>query len=538
MLRDSLRPLEIQTIRIGLFVILLACIGMFIVLRYLIFPGFIHLEEQEAKQNMQRINNSIDLELQTLDIRTLDWSAWDDTVTFIETGNKEYVQSNLVGNIVEKLDLHYLQFLTLSGESRWQGSAPMISDEDVATISALNKNLLQAQSQEEEVARQVSAHMGVVAVADKLFVLSGRPIVSSTGEGPSHGMLLMGKFIDVDKLQEQTRISFTFESLTGKSLDPLTVDILQQIHTGTTHPIEKMDKENFIMHSIVKDITGRDAFLLRTNYPREISRQGIQLIKKAMLFSVVGSLVLLTILLFLLNRIILTPIHKLTVHVHSVMKTQDYRRQIGMDRKDDIGILASTFDRLLIQMGAQTTSLFEANKLLEKSSLTDALTGIANRRKFDLSFEQEWQQHLRRQEPLTMIMCDLDHFKLYNDTYGHDQGDSCLKIVAQVLSDSLHRPADLVSRYGGEEFALLLPNTDTEGGALIAANICKALIDKQIEHSSSPTSSVVTMSLGVATMIPEDKQDQDALLKSSDQALYKAKAQGRNQVCTSSHICI
>lgn len=538
MLRDSIRPLEIQIIRIGLFIILLGCIGLFIVLRYFILPGFVHLEVREAQQSIQRINNSIEGELQTLDIRTLDWSARDDTVTFIKTGDEEYIQSNLVGGIVEKLDLHYLQFLTLSGESRWQGSTPTVSDEDVVAINALNKNLLQVQSPEEEADRQVSPKNGVIAVADKLFILSMRPIVSSTGKGPSHGMLLMGKFIDTDKLQEQTGISFTFEYLAGNSLDPITADILQQIHKGTPYPIKKMDKENFVMSATVKDITGREAFLLRTNYPKEISRAGILLVKKAMFFSIVGALLLFAILLLLLNRVLLTPIHRLSVHVHSVLKTEDYSRQIGMDRKDDIGILAGTFDRLLMQMGSQTAALLEANKLLEKSSLTDALTGIANRRKLDLSLEQAWQNHLRQQEPLTMIMCDLDHFKLYNDTYGYDKGDTCLKIVAQVLSDSLNRPSDLVSRYGGEEFALLLPNTDTAGAALIAANISKALFDQQIEHNSSPTSPVVTISLGVTTMIPEDRQDQDALLKSADQALCRAKAQGRNQVCTSSHICI
>ena len=141
MLRDSIRPLEIQIIRIGLFVILLGCIGLFMVLRYFILPGFMHLEVQEAQQNIQRINNSIERELQILDIRNLDWSAWDDTVTFIKTGDVEYIKSNLVDGIVEKLDLHYLQFVTLFGESRWQGSTPMVSDEDVVAINALNTNM-------------------------------------------------------------------------------------------------------------------------------------------------------------------------------------------------------------------------------------------------------------------------------------------------------------------------------------------------------------------------------------------------------------
>lgn len=538
MLREPLRPLQIQAIRIGLFVVLLACIGLFVVLRYLIFPGFIHWEEQEAEQNIQRINNSIERELKTLDIRNLDWANRDDTVTFIVRGEEAYVQSNLLGDIVESLDLDYLQFLKLSGESRWLGSSARISDEDVAIINGLNRNLLQAQASPGESEPQISKHSGIVTVAGKLFIFSMRPIVRSAGDGPAQGMLLMGQFIDTEKLQEQTLISFTFEPLTQDALDPLAANILERIHTGTPYPIEKTDNESFVMFSVVKDIMGQEAFLLRTNYPGKISRHGIKLIEEAMFFSIVGSVALLAILLFLLNRIIITPIHELTVHVHSVIRSQDYSRHTGMDRKDDIGILARTFDRLLVQMGSQTTALLEANKLLEKSSLTDALTGIANRRKLDLFLEQVWQQHLRQQEPLTMIVCDLDHFKLYNDTYGHDQGDTCLKIVARVLTDSLYRPTDLVCRYGGEEFVVLLPNTDIAGGELIALKICNVLHDQQIEHSSSPTLPVVTMSFGVATMIPEDKQGRDALFKAADQALYKAKEQGRNRVCTFSHICL
>ncbi len=257
-----------------------------------------------------------------------------------------------------------------------------------------------------------------------------------------------------------------------------------------------------------------------------------------MIFSIIGALILLILLLFLLNRIILNPVHRLTVHVRSVIKTQDYSRQTGMDRKDDIGILARTFDRLVVQIGSQTEALLEANTQLEESSLTDPLTGIANRRSFDHTLKQEWKRLHRQQEPLTMIMCDLDHFKLYNDTYGHDQGDVCLKGVARLLKESLKRPADFVSRYGGEEFVLLLPSTNTAGGEFIATNICKALTELQIEHSSSPVLPLVTMSLGVASIIPDSKQDPGELLRAADQALYAAKAQGRNQVCGSTDTCI
>ncbi len=538
MSRDFLRSLETQAVVIGIFVILLSCLGLFSVLRYLVIPGFTHLGEQQAQQNILRINNGIKRELQVLNILALDWASRDDTVSFVETGNDGYIQINLAGDILENLDLHYLQFLTLSGESRWLGRSSLVPFEDVATITALNRNLLQSQFSSGDEGVNPAVSSGVVAVADKPFLLSAYPVVGSTEEGPLLGMLLMGKFVDIDELQERLLISFSFEYLARSKLDSDTADILRQIHTSSSYSIGKKEKDTLVMHSIVEDITGKEAFLLSTNYPRHISGQALDLIEEAMAFSIVGALVLIAMLLLWLNRIIFTPVQKLTVHVRSVIKSQDYGSRTCMDRKDEIGILARTFDRLLVQMGSQTMALLEANKMLEKSSLTDALTGIANRRQLDLSLEQAWQHHIREHEPLTMIMCDIDHFKLYNDTYGHDRGDTCLKIVSRMLSGALHRPSDVVSRYGGEEFVLLLPNTNTAGGELVAANISKALFDQQIEHSASPTLSVVTISMGIATLIPDGKEDRNALLKAADQALYAAKEGGRNQVCCSSHACV
>ncbi len=179
----------------------------------------------------------------------------------------------------------------------------------------------------------------------------------------------------------------------------------------------------------------------------------------------------------------------------------------------------------------RTRQLDEANRKLASLSLTDGLTGIANRRFFDDHLNQEWKRAQREGRPLSLVMVDIDHFKAYNDYYGHLAGDDCLQRVARTLETVVARPGDLVARYGGEEFALVLP--DTDNGARILGERCRAAVaDLQIPHQASPLLPVVTVSVGVATAIPRPGSTPEELIVRADQALYRAKLLGRNQVVT------
>ncbi len=180
--------------------------------------------------------------------------------------------------------------------------------------------------------------------------------------------------------------------------------------------------------------------------------------------------------------------------------------------------------------------LRQANKTLQHLSDMDGLTQVANRRRFDEFFKIEWKRANRSVSPLSLIFCDIDYFKLFNDTYGHQAGDDCLKAVARVIRSNLHRPEDLLARYGGEEFILVLPNTDGKGAFHLSEMIRKALLNNRIAHGTSPISPYVTLSLGVACFTPDQQGESnarmslaDALIKTADQALYDAKQKGRNR---------
>jgi diguanylate cyclase (GGDEF)-like protein len=173
--------------------------------------------------------------------------------------------------------------------------------------------------------------------------------------------------------------------------------------------------------------------------------------------------------------------------------------------------------------------LQEANVQLERLVNLDGLTKLANRRCFDEYLQQEWQRLARDQQSLALIMCDIDFFKNYNDSYGHIIGDDCLKKVSALIQQSVRRPADLAARYGGEEFVVVLPNTDIDGAIAVASIIRQKLQELAIPHQDSAVSEYVTLSMGVTSLIPKLDSNPSVLLTAADYALYRAKELGRNQ---------
>ena len=200
--------------------------------------------------------------------------------------------------------------------------------------------------------------------------------------------------------------------------------------------------------------------------------------------------------------------------------------------------LAMANQRLEERVGERTRELARANQRLTEFNLrlealsnTDGLLGIANRRLFDDRLDAEWRRAIREQQSVSLLMIDVDHFKHYNDSYGHQAGDLCLQSIAQAALSAVKRPSDLLARYGGEELVALLPNTDLKGATAIAQGIREAIANRHIEHVDSPVTREVTVSIGVATSAPDQAAESAALVAASDKALYAAKVGGRNRVC-------
>lgn len=195
-----------------------------------------------------------------------------------------------------------------------------------------------------------------------------------------------------------------------------------------------------------------------------------------------------------------------------------------------VDFITKPFSAPVVLARVRTHLMLKAQSdLLRQLAYIDGLTGIANRRHFDENLKIEWRRSLRTNTPLAVIMIDIDQFKAYNDHYGHQQGDHCLRQVGHIVREQVQRASDLVARYGGEEFVCLLPDTDLAGALLVADRMGEAIVSQALPHEASAVSPVVTISRGVAALFPVADVDPNTLVQTADKALYDAKRSGRNR---------
>lgn len=270
------------------------------------------------------------------------------------------------------------------------------------------------------------------------------------------------------------------------------------------------------------------------------------------------SLMLAALIMLMFNRLVTVHVQRIAAHL-ARLSPSNLGRALGLHRhgtpQDELTLLVSGInqlqgslatyldqqqqyehelaqhrDRLAHLVDERTAELQAANARLQSLARTDQLTGLANRRHFDEVKEEELRRALRSGQDLSLLICDIDYFKDYNDHYGHAMGDHCLCTVAHTMRASLARAGDMVSRIGGEEFAILLPATNETTALMLAQRVRLAVIDCAIPHAHSKAAGVVTISIGLAVLAAGDADDFDALYQRADQAMYRAKALGRNQV--------
>jgi diguanylate cyclase (GGDEF)-like protein len=268
-------------------------------------------------------------------------------------------------------------------------------------------------------------------------------------------------------------------------------------------------------------VVGLDEAVVHSDIDREISIAYIQL-------ALFGMLVLL-VAWFGGERLVLRPIRSL-VRTAARFGRGDLRARATEETwLAEFEPLAVAFNDMACKLAAREEELRVANQHLEELASLDGLTGLANRRGFDRDLEREWQRAAEFRQPLALMMIDIDHFKLFNDRYGHVRGDACLRAVGETLSQVSLEQAALVARYGGEEFALLLPGLELKRAAALAEEARRAIEDLLIVHAEAPCG-LVTISIGVESLVPQADQSPAELVEAADRALYAAKRRGRNTV--------
>ncbi|MBF0528101.1 MAG: diguanylate cyclase, partial [Deltaproteobacteria bacterium] len=226
--------------------------------------------------------------------------------------------------------------------------------------------------------------------------------------------------------------------------------------------------------------------------------------------------------------------------VYLTLENRLFRAAFTSERVEIVSALSSQlaisienvrlYQSLERKVAERTSELSAANCKLQQLSECDGLTGLANRRKLDMTLEIEWRRAVRQERPMSIAILDIDKFKAYNDHYGHQAGDDCLHRVASVLNATVRRSGELAARYGGEEFVVILPGLGGTEACEMAQRIRAAVENQAIPHAGSPVIGVVTVSIGVVSQVPGQKDNLHGLLKRADAALYQAKEQGRNLV--------
>jgi len=232
--------------------------------------------------------------------------------------------------------------------------------------------------------------------------------------------------------------------------------------------------------------------------------------------------VILLLVLMMLNRGIFRPLKQM-LHGLERYRLGELDIQVKSSGLRELYALGETFNGMIEQIRHDINEL-------ERHSQSDGLTGLGNRRYFELRLQEEWSRAVRQQWPISVLFIDIDYFKRYNDHYGHLQGDDCLRRVAEAIQHAVKRDIDVAARYGGEEFVIMLPDTNLAGAEQVARDLQKAIRMLHIEHRGSNVEPFVTLSIGIASHIPSFPEKPEELLHAADTALYEAKEHGRNRI--------
>ena len=510
---------------------MVAALGQALVMRGVVRPQFVQLEEQGARRDMARVQQAIILELKNVDVVCSAWAIWDDAVGFVTGRKPNFVEVNIPDDFFTLSSINYLHFFDAQGRSMYRKAIDPLTGNDFLFEDVFEKSNDLLFRDDVKTGSATLVKKGLVfidGIPDPLCIVS-RPIIFTNNSGHVQGTLIMGRFLDRKTIQQNIGVNFTFQSIEVIESVIETCEVLDLLTYGAPPPVLRIDDGVIYFYSIYNDIYGQPLGVLVGEKPTEIIESGASAIHTAMFCYFIGSVLFLWVVFFLISRSVTIPLRRLSTKTTRIVKSGNFATEIAVEQQGEISELGESVNALLRRIVDHEQLLLDANNKLLEQSLTDPLTGLANRRDFDAYMDNEWARMERNRLPLSVVMCDVDYFKKYNDAYGHQKGDHCLQALARVLEEVAQRPADLPARYGGEEFVLVLPETDAAGALHVARSVCDQVQALGIEHIVSDVSPHVTMSVGVATVIPTAEHTVDFLVQIADEALYKAKQQGRNR---------
>ncbi|MBP5981430.1 MAG: diguanylate cyclase [Halomonas sp.] len=482
--------------------------------QWFIFPALHEEERGIIGQELKRVERGLALAQQDLLAQARDWANWDDTYQFVQGGNPRYADVNFSPEMMEEMRYQLIAFFDVNGEIYYlSGLAPdtnhfatcvQVVDDCawMATfIDSIQRSIQNTPDQQHFLSPGISSP-AIIAIT---------PILRTDGSGPSTGWLAKVRLMDKKWVEQM-------ENVTGLPI------ILDRQPSAQAAPLTNIKGDTIYAHHLLSTNDPNISILVGTQLNRTHYLASLSTIRYVLIWTACLMLFVIGFVLWLMERMILKPLKALAIFAKQT-SSEDSSLDSALlcQRNDEIGMLARSFEQ-------QLTRQRELNAELLNLSTHDALTGLPNRRLFDQRLQATIHEMEASSQPLAVMMLDIDHFKLFNDHYGHQQGDECLQQVAHALQKVATTHDFLIARTGGEEFSALLPNTSAQQAKHIGQLLHDTIDALAFPHLASPVASYVTISVGIGSLDEGTDISPNVLMSTADQALYSAKAAGRHQV--------
>ncbi|OGB35041.1 MAG: hypothetical protein A3F78_18965 [Burkholderiales bacterium RIFCSPLOWO2_12_FULL_61_40] len=514
-------------IRLKILLVFGVCFGLMAgvtlyLLRQSVNDSYQTIERRELVAHMGRVLQGLESVQASLGSQTRDWAEWTDLYEYARNppAHRAWARANLVPQSLESANLSLIVLLDAKG-SVLSKVAPSGAVLDM--VSAAGKAIPMGHFK----SKGRDSRCGLVATTMDLMAVCWARITRSDFSGADVGSVVMGRLLTADrqdKLRAQTGLPFEMQLRSARGLPEGVAywpDVLAANGVGARGFWTAHDSQRYQLYYALQDILGQDLGQITLTLPRDVHLQGLLLyaqVRSQLVAMLLGTALVLALAL---DGLLLGRLRRFSAQLVRVRQGSAWDRRIHVHGGDELGLLAAEVNAMMGLIEAQMAGLTTL-------SMTDTLTGLPNRRAFDERLTLEFARQQRSARALALLVLDVDYFKGYNDRYGHPAGDAALQAVAQVLRQAGARASDLAARTGGEEFSILLPETDAQGAQDMARHIQLLLQAQALRHENSAVAEVVTLSIGIAVAREESAQE---FVQRADRALYQAKQQGRNRVC-------
>jgi len=515
-------------------------VTIFVLQYLLVYPSFKELEEIEANTNIERIEHAIDKHIVQTDTAASKW-AYDSLLhDAIVKEDKEDLKAHFSDEILDIRDINVIQVYDNNGKLLFYKNRSIAYD-NVPKLSQMSRGNLYLDEKYRSSDKKIVNISGLYMGGTYPVFISIRPIVYKKDTKSPYGTLIIARKLDSERLMEiEHQASVVFKIYPVDFMSSGFKNIAKKIIQTKEHYHNDELKDYLLSYQLRDAIDIKNNLLIEVKQDRHIVESGLSAIKVVSIAIAIFGIIVLMTSMKMMHSIVVAPIMGLSRHMHKLMENaQDADANFinDLSRTDDeIGHLASEFKQMHAVLKKKNASVEEllghtehANVELNSMATFDTVTKVHNRRYFDEELHKEWRRLRRSSLPMTLMLIDIDYFDAYNKSYGKKISEYTMMNIAQEIKSKMRRSPDIIARYEGDSFAIILPETSIASAKNLATMLLEAVENLKIDNAPSKVSPYVTISIGITSAIPEKHFSIDKLMDDAVKALDEAKRTGRNR---------